>query len=818
MPYERTNAKLEDFLTKALRDEEVQDGARRAQLEDAYLEREFRDIGLGEKSPKTWGVATKEIEAYDQLENTYEARLKELSREEQQMRRSYLRIPKWAMVTILVTLSPLLLPLLLVLLRGLANVGLLSSPVTLGSLSGGIGPLQLVIVLLVTIALLLIYIGGCRYLYRRYSASKRQYESRLADIQLELQNNALRERLKIAEQTVEKTVIDNGIIPELRSIVNKHLTSYETSLAISSTRGLAQGFDPDQEITTESKKKIASLLESMPGGSIGIAGPRGSGKSTLLGSFCGKTSTTELEDDPRVVSVFTTAPVQYDAREFILHIFSSVCHSVLEIKGKAERLPWDYMDEMQKPPLTFFSTLMSAREALASLLLGLLLISTLLISDMLSSISRFFSDFFVGVGIFLLMLGVVALLVQVEQLLRQRRQTQLKNQEIQKLIGGDPLVEKAYEWLRETKFQQSFSSGWAGSFRGGITPITAEARKEARVEYTKHQLSLPEIVYHYHEFLKLVVSQEYKVLIGIDEVDKIGSDEKAHNFLNEIKALFGRDSCFYLISVSESAMSSFERRGLPFRDVFDSSFDDIVNADYLDLDAAQRLLRRRVIGVPVPFLDFCHCMAGGLPRDLIRIARDLFNEVKHRNASDNSLAMLCSSLIRSDIKEKLHAVLVATKDVAAKGNSPESEVNEIFDREVNELFGRIRTLETWVASPDRFLNSRPELIQAMSMEVGAKHKEIASLSKDLEVYLYFCVTLLDFFGQEDFSEETLKAAESSGGLEQLAEARQSFATSPYIAALAISGFREHSKLDVTKGDVTKGDVTKLDFSHLEVKG
>jgi hypothetical protein len=689
MPYERTNAKLEDFLTKALRTEEIQDGARRAQLEDAYLEREFRDIGLEEKSPKTWGVATKEIEAYDQLENTYEARLKELRREEQQMRWSYRRIPRWAIVTILVTLSPLLLPFLLVLLRGLANIGLLSSPVTPGSLVSGIGPLQLVIVLLVTIAVLSLYVGGCRYLYRWYSASKRQYESRLADLQRELQNNALGERLKIAEQTVENAVIEKGIIRELRSIINKHLASYDTSLAITTTRGLAQGFDPDQEITTKSTEKIAQLLKTMPGGSIGIAGPRGSGKSTLLRSFCGEASTAE-PDGRRVVSVITTAPVEYDAREFILHIFSSVCQRILEIKGKATRPPWDYMDEAQKPPLTFFSTLMSVREALASILLGLFLISTLLISGILSSLSRFFSDFFVGVGLFLVLLGVVALLVQVEQLLGQRRRTQLNEQKMK----DDPLAVEAYEWLREIKFQQSFSSGWAGSFKGGITPMTAEARKEAKVEFTQYQLSLPEIVDRYHEFLKLVVSQKYKVIIGIDEVDKIGSDEKAHNFLNEIKALFVIvKSCFYLISVSESAMSSFERRGLPFRDVFDSSFDVIVNADYLDLDTAQRLLRRRVIGVPIPFLDFCHCMAGGLPRDLVRIARGLFDEQKQLNSSGNSLATLCSSLIRSDIKVKLHAVSVATTDVAARGSSPESEVNEDFEREVNELFERIHTLE-----------------------------------------------------------------------------------------------------------------------------
>ena len=39
--------------------------------------------------------------------------------------------------------------------------------------------------------------------------------------------------------------------------------------------------------------------------------------------------------------------------------------------------------------------------------------------------------------------------------------------------------------------------------------------------------------------------------------------------------LFGIDHCFYLVSVSQDAMSSFERRGIPFRDTFDSALDDI---------------------------------------------------------------------------------------------------------------------------------------------------------------------------------------------------------------------------------------------------
>ena len=135
------------------------------------------------------------------------------------------------------------------------------------------------------------------------------------------------------------------------------------------------------------------------------------------------------------------------------------------------------------------------------------------------------------------------------------------------------------------------TSGWAGSLKGG-TSFSAETTVDAAVNLSQKQRSLPEIVDRYRDFL-IRASQEYEIIIGIDELDKIGSDEKAHHFLNEIKALFYLERCFYLISVSESAMSNFERRGMPFRDVFDSSFDAIVHVDYLNLDKAKRLLRRR---------------------------------------------------------------------------------------------------------------------------------------------------------------------------------------------------------------------------------
>ena len=838
MPYEQTESKLQDFLAKALKNEEIQDGLNEADLgvveadlglveadlgvveadlKESVLKEKFLRPSLQEKAQTVWEAGAQEIATYDQLENEYEVHVRQLRREVAQMRRSYLRISKWALVAIFVSLSPIfLLSGLLLLLAVLDQAGLLSNPVTLGGIFNGsifssVGTLALTMILLFFIVMSLLYAALCRSLYRRFSVAKEQYDTHLAEVQRQLESNALAERLKAAEQEADKVIMDK-ILSDLRLKIGEYLEpSYVTKLTVPDPpKGLAEAFNPTFEITTEARGQIRRLLNSMPGGSIGVAGPRGVGKTTLLESFCGKALNNTTLKDRRVLSVMTSAPVEYDPREFILHIFSSVCHRVVkdkrkikgkdEIKGEDDWQPWGYMNGMQKPPFTFLSTIISFKEAIAVSLLGAFLMSTLFISKRLGNLSDFFLDFFFGLGLFFVIIGIVGFLIQAYQKFEQQRQTQREKLQNTKLYGNDPLVKEARDHLHEIKFQQSYSSGWAGSLRGGIASISAETTVDAAVNLSQKQRSLPEIVDRYRDFL-IRASQEYEIIIGIDELDKIGSDEKAHLFLNEIKALFYLERCFYLISVSESAMSNFERRGMPFRDVFDSSFDAIVHVDYLNLDKAKRLLRRRVIGVPVPFLDFCHCMAGGLPRDLIRTFRSMYAahaenaENTQANSGESSLSMLCNSLIRSDMRSKLRATSIAAKDIA-------------FGLEGKELFSRISTLEASLESSaklssiceDLLANYRPlsdnstaeePANQSELSEAAAKRRErLTSLSVELEVYLYYCATLQEFFGQEDLSPETLKDAEESGKLEQLARARQYFAINPRTVEPAISDFRQ----------------------------
>lgn len=233
----------------------------------------------------------------------------------------------------------------------------------------------------------------------------------------------------------------------------------------------------------------------------------------------------------------------------------------------------------------------------------------------------------------------------------------------------DPLRQAARDLLLGLTYQQTFARGWSGTVK---LPVGVEGGLTSTTTMMDRPLSYPELVARLNDFLKQA-SVSLRIVIGIDEMDKIESDELANKFLNDLKAVFGLENCFWLVSVSQNAMSAFERRGLPFRDVFDSSFDVIVEVDYLDLDDSKLLLQRRAIGMNVPFLCLCHCLSGGLPRDLIRVARELLERSRVRGASQE-LTDLTRALITADMDRKLRAIEIAAAEVA-----PEPRVRDFLD-------------------------------------------------------------------------------------------------------------------------------------------
>lgn len=363
------------------------------------------------------------------------------------------------------------------------------------------------------------------------------------------------------------------------------------------------------------------------------------------------------------------------------------------------------------------------------------------------------------------------------------------------------LQAEAEAWLMTTKFQQSYTSGWSGSLK---LPIGLEGGLNRAVSLAKNQMSVPELVYFFTRFLERVASQ-YQVIIGIDELDKLASDELARQFINDIKSLFGIEHCFYLVSVSENAMSSFERRGLPFRDEFDSAFDELLYVDYLSFFHATQLLDRRVVGRPIPFFAFSYCMSGGLPRDLIRTFRSVL-EVHARNQGANCLSHIVGSIVTTDVLSKSRAA-----SVAARSLKLEPEVDEFLTL-LAQIGVAAPSNKTLMSTAREILNSAgtasvsalsdraAPLAAPVDSETGTRAPSAAEaggqtrlqplrdLMEEVATYIEYVVTMRSFF-VDALEEKRLVEAIEDGHIDRLAHARRLIAVNPALARSELTSFR-----------------------------
>ena len=434
-------------------------------------------------------------------------------------------------------------------------------------------------------------------------------------------------------------------------------SAFEESLVAREAPGLGAAVDPSRVILTSTMDDLARLIDRLSSASVGISGIRGIGKSTLIRWLC-----TERNVSRRlpVLGIYVTAPVEYDARDFLVHLYITLCKAVLaddRFTGRRSRQHW----------------------SLRRIVLGIILVAGGLSLYYHRAVTAIWAHnhgalWFVAASV--LFTGGLFVLVSVVIGMWRRRGGGGRRSSIEAI---------ARDRLRHLRYQVMETTGQTGNLKGPFGLSFGGSRSR---QVTENQMTLPELVESYREFAELIVSTlqesarqdgplaiaQVRLVVGIDEIDRIEDAENAEKFLNDIKAIFGIPNCFYIASLSADALANFERRVVSTRTAFDTTFDTVMRIGPLELRTAMQVLELRAIGLPYPFITLCYVLSGGVPRELMRIARAVFdarNDVRFGSAdAGDQGSVACSVIVPRVITREMESLRQGLMPLATQLDVP----------------------------------------------------------------------------------------------------------------------------------------------------
>lgn len=358
---------------------------------------------------------------------------------------------------------------------------------------------------------------------------------------------------------------------------------------------------------------------------IGIAGPRGSGKTTLMRSLQADTSL-------RPVTVSLTAPVRHDATEFVRRLYLDVAYAVVGADaGKTAYLSRKGTRPSVTP--TLLLTLMSIGA-------GVILIALDLMPREVVPVMNLGPWGLTG-GAFLLY-GVFSYVFLLGNSRIKPFGTWARSRE------GQGLAESAASAITRLSFDVETSSKNKRAVKLLGDKLTID--DEDSITLKDRPLSQTDLVGDLRNLLRAFAysTQPSPLLIIIDELDKLSKTEDLVDMVNVLKDLFHIENVHFVIAVSTDALRRFEQRGLSARDAFDSSFDEIIRVNPLSLDESLRVIAARAEGFPPLVGAFCHAWSGGLPRDLLRIARRCVG-IQRAAGGELSIEALVKEVMAEDI-------------------------------------------------------------------------------------------------------------------------------------------------------------------------
>lgn len=573
------------------------------------------------------------------------------------------------------------------------------------------------------------------------------------------------------------------VLPGLRAYITAHRKCcYGTKLAFDDQQGL---YDEEDLliVPTASAKRLRRIIERADTGAVALGGQRGVGKTTAIQSM--QRGLIHGSETRAPLVVVASAPANYDARDFVLHLHALLCKAVLDLVS----------EKVGERTRSWRAAIRTGLRALADVVISVAIgwgaggwlwggsllafpgeLWQLLKRDWRTPLALWTSQptshriALVIVAILALWLVADALVVAGRWLARafgRGRHAELRG-----------LLAEAREQLDRIRFLQTHTSGWSGKL---TLPAGADLGRTRSTQRAEQQLTHPEVVASFREFARRSAATlrdagvTDRLVVAIDELDKIGEQEKAHQLVNDVKGIFGVPGCLFFVAVSDDAVVSFEKRGLAVRDAFDSAFSELVRLEPFTMDESRLWIAKRLPGIQEQFSYLCHCLSGGLPRDLRRTTIDMVDVTTERYQP--ALPAVAGILVRTELAAKAGAFTGQ-----ARGLEHSDALADLWSK-------LLRIPESGNAVELAALAA--ELNQGATQDTT---DEVNRLRWHSSAFVLFSATLLEVF-TEALTEERLTA-----DLHQLAVARRHLALDPHLAWLTLADFRKSRDLTLPGTD------------------
>ena len=353
---------------------------------------------------------------------------------------------------------------------------------------------------------------------------------------------------------------------------------------------LFRSYSDDTFSQTPGWKRLADILTG-DGGAYGLHGPRGSGKSWLM------LRAIRQADQAGGMGLWFPCPSEYsDASEFLSALSDNLANEV-EQRYIRNDLWWATTRWLQRG-----LALVVAVPVVAA-------VASYAAHGPTGRLTTFFSvlptDLWVATGAALAALCLLA----VVQLVRVSR-------------PAGRLARQATAVRERIRYNTALKQGNEVDVSAAFH-LTGTFKRTREKDLDERPTTVASLVFEFRRLAETIVRATGKrLVIGIDELDKIDDEKAARKLLRDIKGIFEIPGVFFLVSVSQEAATALQLGALQGkgRNEFNSSFHTVIEmppldpADVIDIAAARGHRVR-----PALARLFCLLSVGNV-RELIRLA------------------------------------------------------------------------------------------------------------------------------------------------------------------------------------------------------